>query len=80
MFRIDIGFSEGRGYAATVLDVANNRIKGIKGHSIRQLLRRVHEVVAEEEQKKRRFPLESEPASTRSIITPESNDPLFNGI
>ena len=73
MFRVDIGFNPDKGYGATVLDVANNRMKGIKGNSMRQLLRRVHEVVAEEEQKKRRFPLESEAAKT--IITP--GDPGF---
>lgn len=80
MFRIDIAFDPDRGYAAVVLDVRNKREKGIKGNSIRQLLRRVHEVVAEEEQKMRRFPLEHERGAAPSIITPGNGDPLFGQI
>ena len=61
MFRIDVGYQPGHGYGAILTDVALKRQKGIKGNSIRQLMRRVSEQVAEEEQHKRRFPLESEP-------------------
>lgn len=69
MFRVDIGFNADKGYGATVLDVTENKIKGIKGSSIRQLLRNISAVVAEEEQKKRRFPMES--GGPKLIITPE---------
>lgn len=79
LFRIDIGFSEHRGYAAVVLDVPNQRHKGIKGNSPEQVVSRIRNVVLEEMRKKRDFPLESEPSSTRpSIITPSDGDPLFN--
>jgi hypothetical protein len=67
MFRVDIGYNADKGYGATVLDVRRNMIKGIKGNSIRQLLRNIASVIAEEEQKQRHFPVESEP---RLIITP----------
>ena len=67
LFRVDIAYDPERGYAAVLTDVPMKRQKGIKGNSIRQLLRRVHEEVAKEEQQKRRFPLEQEP---RLIITP----------
>lgn len=67
MFQIDIGFSAEKGYAAVVKDVIGRKTKGIKGNSIRQLMRRVAEAVAEEDQRKRRFPLESE---APVIITP----------
>jgi hypothetical protein len=80
MFRIDIGFSPTRGYAASILDVIDNKTKGVKGNSIRQLMRQVHEAVAEEEQRKRRFPLEHEASSAPSIITPDNGDPLFGAI
>lgn len=78
LFRIDIGFDEERGYAATVYDVANERMKGVKGNSIEQLVSRLRNVVLEESRKKRNFPLESEPRSP--IIMPESGDPLFAGM
>jgi len=71
MFRVDIGFDLDRGYAAIVADVHDRKMKGIKGNSIRQLMRRVSEVICEEEQKKRRFPLESE---KKLIITPDNGE------
>jgi hypothetical protein len=67
LFRIDIGFDEGRGYGAVVFDVANDRQKGIKGNSIEQLVSRIRNVVIEEARKKRNFPTESE---ARSILSP----------
>jgi hypothetical protein len=69
MFRIDLGFNPDKGYGATVLDVQRQMVKGVKGSSIRQLLRNISAVVAEEEQKKRRFPMES--GGPKLIITPE---------
>jgi hypothetical protein len=67
MYRIDIGFDPGRGYAAVILDVANSRQKGIKGNSIQQLTSRLRHVLNEEGSKRTNFPLESE---TSKIITP----------
>lgn len=67
MFRIDIGFDPDRGYAAAVLDVLNERQKGIKGNSMEQLASRLRHVLIEEASKKRQFPLERE---TSKIITP----------
>jgi hypothetical protein len=67
MFRIDIGFDPGRGYAAVLSDVQGERMKGIKGNSIRNLMRNVAKEICEEEQRRRRFPLETERAR---IITP----------
>lgn len=80
LFRMDIGFSTSRGYAATVMDVPNKRMKGVKGNSPEQLMSRLRNVLLEEMRKKRDFPLESEPGGQSNIITPESNDPLFSGI
>ena len=80
LFRIDIGFDPERGYAALLQDPRNQRQKGIRGNSIRQLLRRVHEEVALEEQKMRRFPLEHERDAQKSIITPGDGDPFFGQI
>lgn len=68
MYRADIGFEPGRGYAAALRDVSQNRLKGIKANSIRQLMRRISEAICEDEQKKRRFPLEHE---APVIITPD---------
>jgi hypothetical protein len=68
MFRIDLGFNPDKGYGATVLDVQENKIKGVKGHSIRGLMRNISAVIAEEDQKKRRFPTEVGP---KLIITPD---------
>jgi hypothetical protein len=62
LFRIDIGFDEQRGYAAAVLDILNERQKGIKGNSIQQLTSRLRHVLNEEMEKRRNFPLESEPS------------------
>ena len=69
LFRIDIGLDPARGYAAVVHDIGLARMKGIKGNSIRNLMRSLTQEVCEEEQRKRRFPLESE-QSKSSIITP----------
>lgn len=67
LFRVDIGFDPDRGYAAVITDVRQNRQKGIKGNSIRNLCRNVHQVICEEDQKARHFPLEAEHPR---IITP----------
>ncbi len=68
MFRIDIGFDPERGYAAVLTDVLGERMKGIKGNSIRNLMRNVSQQICEEEQRRRRFPLEHE---RNRIITPD---------
>lgn len=70
MFRIDVGFDPERGYAAAVLDVPNERHKGIKASNIRQLMRSVAQAVCDEEQRQRRFPLEHERGEPSRIITP----------
>lgn len=75
MYRIDIGFDPDRGYAAAIFDPIDRKSKGIKASNIRQLCRRLHEAICEDEQKKRRFPLEREAGG--SIIT-KGQDPLFN--
>lgn len=67
MFRIDVGFDPDRGYAAVLTDVLNERMKGIKGNSIRNLMRNVARQICDEEQRQRRFPLEHERSR---IITP----------
>ena len=67
LFRIDIGYDPERGYAAVLSDVTGKRVKGVKGNSIRNLLRTVTREVCDAEQKMRRFPLEQEPSR---IITP----------
>lgn len=72
MFRIDIGFDPDRGYAAVLYDAQLDRQKGIRGNSMEQLTSRLRHVLNEESQKRKRFPLESEPSK---IITPEG----FNG-
>lgn len=77
MFRIDVGYNPELGYAAVVLDGLDKKQKGVKGNSIRQLMRRVSDAVCEEEQRKRRFPLEQD---APVLITPESGDPLFKGV
>jgi hypothetical protein len=66
LYKIDIGFDEGRGYAAVIQDVQlslekqANVIKGIKGNSMEQLARRIRRVLIDEVAKRRQFPLESE--------------------
>lgn len=77
MYRIDIGFDPDRGYAAVVLDPSNKRQKGIKANSIEQLTSRLRNVLNEDANKKKRFPLEHERGAQTSIITPEMGDPLF---
>lgn len=68
LYRIDIGFDPEKGYAAVIADIKGERQKGVKGSSIRQLCRRIHEAVCDDESKKRHFPLEHERSH---IITPE---------
>lgn len=60
MYRMDIGFDEGRGYAAIVMDAREEKMKGIRGASIEQLMSRIRRVIIDEEGKRRHFPLESE--------------------
>lgn len=88
MYRADIGFSKELGYLCELTDVqASNRanqklVKVVRGNSIEQLASRLRHVLIEETGKRRRFPLESEPAApaTPSIITPETGDPFFNQV
>lgn len=80
LFRMDIGFSESRGYAAVVTDVPLKRMKSIKGNSPEQLMSRIRNVLLDEMRKKKHFPLESEPGGQHNIITPDMGDPLFGGI
>lgn len=72
LFRIDVGFDPDRGYAASVLDLANQRMKGIKGNSIQQITSRLRIVINEEMEKRRDFPLEHERSAQEPsrIITP----------
>jgi hypothetical protein len=73
LFRIDIGFDPERGYAAAVLDVKNERQKGIRGNSIEQLTSRLRNVLNEEIQTRKQFPLEHERSREPSrIITPDN--------
>jgi hypothetical protein len=69
MFRIDIGFDPERGYAASVLDLQQQRMKGIRGNSMQQITSRLRNVLNEEAQKQKHFPLEHEKEPSR-IITP----------
>lgn len=82
LYRVDIGLDQERGYGAVVCAIGpENKVvkrKGIKANSIRQLCRRIHEAVCEDDQMRRRFPLETEAQSVPSIITPGNGDPLFN--
>lgn len=68
LFRIDIAFDPERGYAALLTDVRGERQKGVKGNSIRNLMRNVSQQICEEDQKQRRFPMEHERSR---IITPD---------
>ena len=76
LYRIDIGFDQERGYAAAILDLQDKKTKGLKASSIRQLCRQIHEAVCQDEQRKRRFPLESEAQSVSTLITPGNGDPF----
>lgn len=75
MYRIDIGFDPERGYGAAIFDPIDGKQKGIKAANIRQLCRSIHEAICEDEQKKRRFPLERE---TGGHIITKGQDPLFD--
>ena len=85
MYRIDIGLSRDRGYLCEIIDVAASKLhntqitKVIRGGSIEQLASRIRNVLIEEVGRRRHFPLESEPAPVKAIITPESGDPFFQG-
>lgn len=73
LFRIDIGFDTDRGYAASVLDLQNQRLKGVRGSSMQQLTSRLRNVINEEMEKRRQFPMEHErsaPEEPSRIITP----------
>ena len=67
LYDVSIGFNPDYGYAAVVFDVQDKKQKGIKGNSIRQLCRNLHEAICADEQHNRRFPLERE---ATVIITP----------
>jgi hypothetical protein len=68
MYRIDIGFSENRGYGAAILNVRNGMSKGIRANSPEQLMSRLRRELIEDMEKAKHFPLESEPSR---IITPD---------
>ena len=68
LYQVNIGFNPDYGYAAVVMDIRDKRSKGIKGNSIRQLCRNIHEAICADDQKKRHFPLERESAPV--IINP----------
>lgn len=71
LFRIDVGFDPERGYGASVLDILNQRMKGIKGNSIQQITSRLRNVLNEEMEKRKDFPMEHERSPEPSrIITP----------
>lgn len=69
MYRIDIGYDPNRCYAAVITEGKKGMQKGIKGNSIRQLMRRVNEQICLDEQKNRRFPLEQE--EPKRLISPD---------
>lgn len=75
IFRIDVGFDPDRGYGAAVLDVINQRTKGIRASSIQQLTSRLRNVLNEEVEKRKQFPLEHErtPDEPSRIISPGDN-------
>ena len=68
LFRIDIGFDPERCYAASIIDAQENKVKGIKGNSIQQLMGRVRHAIIDEMEKKRHFPLEHEREPSRIIM------------
>jgi hypothetical protein len=70
LFRIDIGFDPERGYAAAVLDIPNQRTKGIRGNSCQQLTSRLRNVLNEEMSQRKHFPLEHDRSEPSRIITP----------
>ena len=72
LFRIDIGFDPERGYGCAVLDIINSRQKGIRANSIQQLTSRLRNVLNEEVEKRKQFPMEHEkaPQEPSRIITP----------
>jgi hypothetical protein len=61
MFRIDIGYRFNDGYIAVCQDVKNNQTNMGKAHGIRELMRHVAQVICNQEQHNRRFPMESGP-------------------
>jgi hypothetical protein len=71
LFRIDYGFDPERGYAAAIFDAQAGKSKGIRANSMRQLSRRCHEAICEQENLRRRFPLEMEKASPPVILHPD---------
>lgn len=71
LFRIDIGFDPERGYAASVLDLQEQKMKGIKGNSIQQITSRLRNALNEVMEKRKHFPLEHEKEPSR-IITPNN--------
>lgn len=70
LFRIDIGFDPERGYGAALFDILNERSKGIRANSMQQLTSRLRNVLNEEAEKTRHFPLEHERDEPSRIITP----------
>jgi len=71
LFRIDVGFDPERGYAASVLDLQEQKMKGIRGNSIQQVTARLRIALNEVMEKRKHFPLEHEKEPSR-IITPNN--------
>jgi len=76
LFRIDIGYEPQRGFIAVCQDIKANQTNAGKAHSIRELMRHVSQVICNQEQANRRFPLESGPA----IIIPNKAEQNIFGI
>jgi len=61
LFRIDIGYEQGRGYIAMCQDIRSNETNCGKALSIRELMRHVSQVISNQEQKSRHFPMDNGP-------------------
>ena len=68
LFRIDVGFDPERGYAASVLDLQEQKMKGIRGNSIQQVTSRLRNALNEVMEKRKNFPLEHEKEPSRIIM------------
>jgi hypothetical protein len=75
LFRIDVGFDPERGYAASVLDLQEQKMKGIRGNSIQQVTARLRIALNEVMEKRKHFPLEHERNEPSRIITPNGGYP-----
>ena len=62
IYHVNVGFDPDRGYSALLYDAIDKKMKAIRGNSMEQLTSRIRRVLIDEEGKRRRFPLESEPS------------------